>query len=160
MTCIAWDGKTLAADKRASDNGLPRTITKIRRVARNGALIGASGSVNRDAELMAWYERGASPEDYPATERDAKECSMLVVIERGRRGILFFNGTPYPAEFEGPHFAMGSGRDFAHTCMHLGMSAAEAVRVACELDLGCGNGIDTLELAREEVCGPVVRKAA
>ncbi len=149
MTVIAWDGKTLAADKRASDCGRARTVTKIRRCMKPGAtlghLMGASGSVNRDAELMAWYENGANPAAFPAGERDEKACSMLVVNRPGPE-VLFFNGAPFGAMFEDQRFAMGSGRDYAETAMHLGCDAAEAVRVACELDLGCGNGIDTLAL--------------
>lgn len=69
----------------------------------------------------------------------------MVVIQPGPR-ILFFSGTPYGVLFEDEQFAMGSGRDYATTCMHLGMDAKAAVRVACELDVSCGNGIDALGL--------------
>lgn len=144
MTCIAWDGKTLAADKRASDNGIARVVTKIRR-ASNGALCGCSGNVSRDAELFAWYDRGANPSDFPPTERDEQKCSMLVAIEPGPF-VKFYSTTPYPAIFEGPRFAMGSGRDFAEAAMFLGLSARDAVNVACTLNTGCGDGIDALEL--------------
>ena len=85
------------------------------------------------------------PADYPASERDSKECSMMVVIEPGPV-VRFFNGTPYGAVFHERFFAMGSGRDYAEACMHLGLGARRAVEVACELDTGCGNGIDELTL--------------
>lgn len=42
MTVIAWDGKTLAADKRVGYGNMHRTTTKIRRVG--DALVGCSGS--------------------------------------------------------------------------------------------------------------------
>lgn len=144
MTVIAWDGKTLAADKRGSDNGIARTVTKIRRT-KDGHLIGTSGGSSRGMELAAWYEAGAIPAEFPATERDEDKCAMLVVIRPGP-SVVFFMANPYGKVFEDEKFAMGSGRDFATTCMHLGMEAKEAVRIASELDMNCGNGIDVLSL--------------
>jgi ATP-dependent protease HslVU (ClpYQ) peptidase subunit len=144
MTVIAWDGSTLAADKRAG-TGAPRTVTKIRR-APNGNLIGASGTVQGDAELMAWYERGADPEQFPQSQRVDATASQLVVVDRETRRVLHFCTTPYPAVFEDQHFACGSGRDFALMAMRLGYDARGAVELTCELCAECGNGIDMLTL--------------
>jgi 20S proteasome alpha/beta subunit len=152
MTIICWDGKTLAADKRGSDGGCPRTITKIRRT-RGGHLMGCSGSANRDAEIMAWYENGADPKGYPDSERDEQKCSVLLVIQPGPI-VKYFNGTPYPVVFEDKYVCIGSGRDYAQAALHLGHSAVEAVGVAIALDINCGNGIDALTLAD----APVVRR--
>lgn len=148
MTVIAWDGETLAADKRAG-TGAPRTVTKIRR-ASNGNLLGASGTAHGDMELMAWYEAGADPAAFPPSQRIAETNSQLLVIERGTKRVLHYLGTPYPAVFEDSFFAMGSGRDFALAAMMLSRDAAAAVWLACELCAECGNGVDTLDFSDSE----------
>lgn len=142
MTCIAWDGKTLAADKRATNSGLPRTVTKIHRV--NGCLIGASGDAAQAREMLSWWRNGAKAEDFPASQRDKEDWGTFVVI--GDDGIDVYERTPHPIRFEDKQFACGSGRDFATAAMHLGCTAAQAVEIACKFDINCGNGIDTLDL--------------
>jgi hypothetical protein len=47
MTCIAWDGKTLAADKQATSVGRGITTTKIYRVGACLVALAGSGDVCR-----------------------------------------------------------------------------------------------------------------
>jgi ATP-dependent protease HslVU (ClpYQ) peptidase subunit len=143
VSVIAWDGKTLAADKRCGTE-LPRTVTKIRRTA-TGALIGCTGSACSDMELMAWYEDGAKVADFPPTQRNSATSSHLIAIEPG--GVVrMFMDCPHGRIYEDGQHAIGSGRDFAMAAMHLGRNAVEAVAVAIALTATCGNGIDSLEL--------------
>lgn len=144
MTVIAWDGKTLAADKRLGCNGYPATTTKIRRTAE-GDLIGTTGDSGMGRGLMAWYESGANPSEYPANRVDGGCRSTMLVIRRNG-SICLFGSDPYPIEIENRFHALGSGGDFALAAMHLGHDAYAAVKVATALDNDCGNGIDTLEL--------------
>ncbi len=141
MSIIAWDGRTLAADKRASMGTLIRTTTKIFRFG--GALLSYSGEAGMGEELVAWFTAGAVAEEFPARQR-ADDPSTLLVIDAS--GIRTFERSPHAIRVEDQTFAIGSGRDFALAAMHLGKTAAEAVAVAIALDSGCGNGIDTLEL--------------
>lgn len=141
MTVIAWDGRTLAADKRASLGTLIRTTTKIFRFG--GALLSYCGETGMGEELVAWFKAGAVPKDYPERQ-SADDASTLLVIDAS--GIRTYERSPFPARIEDRTFAIGSGRDFALAAMHLGKTAAEAVAVAIALDSGCGNGIDTLQL--------------
>ncbi len=148
MTVIAWDGKTLAADKRACLGGLIRTTTKIFRafdpVTSDGVLVGYGGDAACGEELLAWFKRGAKPEEYPPL-RKPEDWARLLVIGRGGT-ICFYENTPYPVKFaRGQAFAIGSGRDFALAAMQCGKTAQEAVEVATVFDNGCGNGVDTLE---------------
>lgn len=140
MTCIAWDGKTLAADKRAINSGLPRTVTKIHRV--KDCLVGASGDAAQAREMLAWWKSGANPKTFPASQRDKDDWGTFVVISK--EGIDVYERTPYPIRFEEKQFACGSGRDFATAAMHLGCNAKQAVEIACRFDVSCGNGIDVL----------------
>lgn len=144
MTVICWDGHTLAADKRAGGNDMPRTVTKIRR-AKNGSLIGCTGTACGDMELMAWYEAGADADKFPAIHRDNAQSSHMIEITPDRKVRMYMN-CPFPATFEDGNHAIGSGRDFAMAAMHIGKNAREAVEVAIALTATCGNGIDTLTL--------------
>jgi 20S proteasome alpha/beta subunit len=142
MTVIVWDGKTLAADKRAINNGLKSgTVTKIHRF--DGGLCGFSGDLDIGMAMVAWLRAGAVAVDYPK-QQEKNACNFMVITNDGR--TMRYETVPVPLVFENPHQAMGSGRDFALAALHLGFDARKAVEVACALDSGCGNGIDTLTL--------------
>lgn len=140
MTVIAWDGTTLAADKRADSGGLTRTVTKIRRIGP--LLCAGSGDYCQVVAGFSWIESGRNPDEFTAQMRD-KDTSPDILVIDGKR-ILKYERTPYPIEFEDSFFAMGSGRDYAMAVMFLGFGAQRAVEVASALESGCGNGIDLL----------------
>lgn len=142
MTVIAWDGKTLAADKRCVNNGYSGgVVTKIHRWS--GGLCAFSGDLDVGVQMVEWLQNGAKREDYPKLQADNLACFM-VIYNDGR--VARYERVPVPMFFEAEQQAMGSGRDYALAAMHLGHGAVRAVEVACTLDSGCGNGIDTLEL--------------
>ncbi len=144
MTIIAWDGKTLAADKRAVNNHRAFAVTKIHRVKRDGSLFGISGDFVRGLEMLAWYEGGADPEKLPAFQRSNEDYAPIILVKPS--GVYAFEMGPVPLKVEEPFHAGGSGRDFALAAMHLGCDARRAVEVAITFCAGCGNGIDTLTL--------------
>jgi hypothetical protein len=143
MTVIAWDGKTLAADRRSVVNGTIRGTTKISRHPERLELIAITGSLSDGLEVRNWYLSGAAPEGFPATCRQADNFSRLIVIRED--GVFCYEGGPIPIKFDDQRVAFGSGADFAMAAMYLGRNAGEAVQVACALSSECGNGIDTLE---------------
>jgi 20S proteasome alpha/beta subunit len=143
MTCIAWDGKTLAADKRTCYGTMISTVTKIRRV--RGLLCGGSGELAFIGAMMDWVAGERDPAKFPAHQRDKDDTVPFLVIERDAT-ISLYERTPHPIRYEQAHIAIGSGREFARAAMLLGQDAYGAVEVACRLDPGCGNGIDTLTL--------------
>lgn len=142
ITVIAWDGKTLAADKRATCAGLIRTATKIRRIGP--LLVAGSGDFDMVVAAFVWVEGGRKPEEFTAAMRDKDTSADILVIEEGR--VLKYERTPYPMVFEDEHFAMGSGRDYAMAAMYMGGDARTAVLVASALESSCGNGVDTLKI--------------
>lgn len=139
MTVIAWDGKTLAADKRMTAGGMISTVRKLDRVG--DCLVGYCGSGMRIGEFRAWLLAGRDPATYPPNP-DEDSLFMLVVHRSGL--IERFERRPYPLVIEDAMHAEGSGRDFAVAAMHLGCTAEQAVAVACLFAPSCGNGIDTL----------------
>lgn len=142
MTVIAFDGKTLAADKLATmGGGIGRAVTKI---ARHGdALLAITGSWDVGAEMREWWRAGADPVAFPVKARE--DLATLIVFHAGR--ILVYASGPFPMEMVAQQCAFGSGRDYAEAAMYLGKSAREAVEVACVFQTDCGLGVDVLEVA-------------
>ncbi|MDB4876446.1 MAG: hypothetical protein JWM41_2892 [Gemmatimonadetes bacterium] len=143
MTVIAWDGATLAADKRMSMGCHFNTVTKV--FAAGEYLIGFTGSAKYMGAFLAWVESGASADAYPKCSDDDGGIHALAVRRDG--SVWKFEGTAYPVRIEDQHAAAGTGRDYARAAMHLGKSAREAVEIACLFDENCGNGVDTLAFA-------------
>lgn len=139
MTVIVWDGKTLAADRRASIGGsLIREVTKIFRVGE--CLVGYSGDSDLGEAVLDWFRNGRDPATYP--NKIDNWAGFLVVWPDG--SLWRYERTPFPLKFDPQTFAVGSGRDFALAAVHCGKTAAEAVLVASHFESGCGNGVDTL----------------
>lgn len=141
MSVIVWDGKQLAADRRASLGTLIRTTTKIFHLGN--ALAAYAGDADAGEEVLAWFKAGHDLAMFPASQRDKDNWSGLLVVWPD--GALWkYERTPYPIKFPPQQFAIGSGRDFALAAMYCGRSATEAVEVTCFFDSGCGNGVDVL----------------
>ena len=141
MTVIAWDGKTLAADKMAvvgTHKG--GTTTKIFRW--EGGLCGLAGGMAQGLAVIDWLQNGADKDSFP---KDPEHESSILVITNCRK-VLYYEDSPIALPFENTFHAIGSGRDYALAALYLGKSAKEAVEIACQLDAYCGNGVDTLEL--------------
>ena len=95
--------------------------------------------------MREWFKSGAEPSKFPESGR--KDEATLIVVRRD--GVLTYCSGPYPMKIESEKCAFGSGRDYAEAAMFLGHSAVVAVEVACNLDNGCGNGINVLHLEAE-----------
>lgn len=144
MTCIAWDGKTLAADKRCCAGSAKRTVTKIHRLP-NGNLVGVAGDFAVGQAMIAWLKAGSILADFP--EKQKSRDSYASILEIRKDGTAWkYEDTAFPFQYEDAFCAIGSGRDFALASMWYGAKAEEAVRVASALSPDCGDGIDILEL--------------
>lgn len=140
MTVIAWDGRTLAADKMACSAGFGYTVTKLHRL-RDGSLVALSGDCDHALALLAWLNAAQNPAAYPDAQKDS-DTSAFVVRPDG--SCWSYGKTAYPQRVEDRLYAMGHGRDFALAALHCGLSAREAVELTCRLDVFCGNGVDVM----------------
>lgn len=145
MTVIAWDSKTLAADKLCVYGNTKTIVTKIHRMP-GGELVGCAGDLTFCLALIEWVKQGRKPVDFPTHGRDKDDWQPLLVIETDG-SPSFYERTPYPVRYEQRNVAFGSGKEYALAAMHLGKTAREAVAVAIELTSTCGMGIDELRLA-------------
>lgn len=78
MTVIAWDGKTLAADRQITSGYTKnKRITKIRKFGK--VLCGVTGETKYADALFKWVEGGRIKERFPSFSDDNQV--MLVVID-------------------------------------------------------------------------------
>lgn len=145
MTCIAWDGKTLAGDRRACRGDTVFTKHKLHRVG--SMLVGLAGGSDYCEDLLAWFVGGFKPEAFPATQK-TDDFAVALVVDGGR--VLMYDRSPIGVEILDAVCAIGSGRDVsgrdvAIGAMHMGATAIEAVEAASRWISSCGNGVDTLE---------------
>lgn len=143
MTTIAWDGVTLAADRKALVDSIEATVCKIRRLP-DGSLLGTTGDFTGGLAVISWIEAGADPEKLP--RRQDTDDWVGVIQVRPDRTVWLYERGAVPFQVLSPNFALGSGQPFAATAMYLGHSAREAVEIACALDPHSGKGVDTLTL--------------
>lgn len=142
MTTIAWDGTRLAADKRSTNSGLHRAVTKIRCI--HGNFYAGAGSFSEINELMAWVEAGCNPDTFPAVQRDPTRYNPMMFVTPEKK-VYLYEMTPYPIHIENKQYAIGSGRDYALAAMACGRDAIEAVHLAAMFDINTGNGVDHME---------------
>jgi ATP-dependent protease HslVU (ClpYQ) peptidase subunit len=145
VTVLAWDGRNLAADKQSTADNLRRTVTKIHVVPEG--IVGFCGSTVAAAALLQWFRGGRRQGEYPDIQRSDKDAYALFIDWTGQSWS--YEDHPYPIKNEDDLSAMGSGRDFAITALHLGHNAMKAVEVACQLTNCCGMGMDVLNLSEE-----------
>lgn len=116
----------VAADSQAQANGTAYTTRKLYRA--NGAVIGVSGCLDNMLMFVHWYAAGADLSDRPK----GIDGTALVL---DRSGIWRYESECYPIPILDPFAAIGSGTDAALAAMHLGENPANAVYVACKVDV-------------------------
>ncbi len=144
MTVIAWDGTTLAADKQSTSVGYGSTVTKVHRVPHG--ILAVMGDGACAMAIVRWFKSGSDMASFPYAADPERSASAVFITKSGQ--VRFYCNSPHYEVYEDEFAAFGSGRDYALTAMFLGLAARDAVAVACELDINCGNGIDTLTLER------------
>lgn len=142
MTVIAWDGRTLAADKQMT-SGMTKLATK--KLHRHGDfLLAFCGDASAGLETLQWFIDGAVASAYPPGNRvDGQGASLIAIGHDGK--VLKYEKSPYPFEVEGKFCAFGCGDESAMVAMHCGKTAAEAVAITSIYNTGCGCGVDTLD---------------
>ena len=140
MTTIAWDGATLAADRRISSGTVVYSSTKIRRTA-DGRLIGATGDTGVCMAMLDWLEQGG---ERPVCQDSERWASAIEILPDGHCWMLNRDSR---WRVEDAFAAIGSGRDYAMAVMALGHGAERAIDIAARFDPGTGNGSDALHLA-------------
>lgn len=145
MTTIAWDGRTLAADRQNTvDDDKSFRGTKIIRTV-DGRLIGAAGNTVVCHAMMEWLA------DHPDTRGDmpAPQCqedSSAHVLEVMRDGTVWRYETHGAFPLGKGAAVCGSGGPYAMAAMACGRTADQAVEIACRFDQLSAGPVDALVL--------------
>lgn len=144
MTTIAFKDGILAADSLITEgNERVGFITKIGRL-ECGVLYGAAGRLSTAQKFMAWVETGmdGDPPDFTDKDGDQNGKGFVIIdseiIEFGAHGAV--DKIPLVTSY-----SIGSGAAYARGAMEAGLSAEEAVKVACEIDVFSGGPVQTLQ---------------
>ncbi len=149
MSTVAWDGKTLAADRQATNQGTMRPATKIRKL-ESGEVMAITGNYGAGLIMMKWYEDGADLAKYPAFQADKEEWCRLIVA-RPDGTVLEYERQPIGMVFPDTRKAWGSGMDFALGALCHGANAIEAILIASGLDESTGIGVDSFQVVHHAV---------
>jgi hypothetical protein len=141
MTCIAWDGKTLAADRQTTAGGLKGIGHKIVPLP-SGEYLAHFGCTDRALELTEWYSSGADPENFPPTPDDDGEKAGLIVVSPCGTVKFFYGDKPFALPVYEKFYAWGCGNELAIGAMAAGADAYKAVQIASEHNCYCGGGVD------------------
>jgi hypothetical protein len=146
VTTIAWDGKTLAGDKQRSFRFTPLSVTKVFRLeppkpignVPNVTAFGCAGDSTSAIKFEQWSRDGG---DKPML----KDLDIVLIDADGSCWVgdhdLAFTRVLLP------HWAIGSGADYALGAMARGATAQQAVDIASTFDTGTGMGVDEVALA-------------
>jgi ATP-dependent protease HslVU (ClpYQ) peptidase subunit len=138
MTTIAFDGKTLAADRQITSGSVRfancRKITEL----KDGRFLASAGSISAIERVTQWLEGGSRKDEQPELEEGSFEAIVV-----GKGTTQYIDHELCLIDVVAP-FAVGSGSNFAQMSMHLGNSAVAAVRHAAVFDILTGCEVDAV----------------
>jgi hypothetical protein len=143
MTVLAFDGKVFAADRQSQSGDLISRVCKIRRLP-NGDVIAWSGAIENGLAMAQWYEAGADPSLFPASQKMDDWSRLVVVPKKGRPFV--FEQLPVRQMILDSRWAFGSGRDVAMGALEMGADAVRAVKIASKLCSSCGLGVQSFRV--------------
>lgn len=152
MTTIAWDGKTMAADRIGVVDGQKVLVDKIYSLS-DGSIAGIAGSLTRGLEIIAWLEKTMNHEDieFPLqTSQDEPENSAWVLVVDGSANITLYTNSPEGVVLHDEKVSLGSGGKEARVAMHFGEDARSAVEVSALFDPDTGSEVQTMRPRRKD----------
>lgn len=135
MTVIAWDGKTLAADRLAVFGGMCHEASKI--FEHKGVLYGVAGHLNQAILFKEWIISGQCPDHLPGPNGVLNDLHVFEVYKGKAFGRDCDHITARVPLIGADCWAIGSGRELAMGAMLAGKDAQSAVRLACAQDTYC-----------------------
>jgi hypothetical protein len=144
LTTIAYDGKTVAADRLAALGGTPTLCCKVAKVDYEGeaCIVAATGVSSECQAMLRWAKQGFKSDDKPKVT----ESTLLAFFEDSRIVWRWMDDRPQEMiTLIESFWSDGSGADYALGAMAYGATAKEALEIATRLDINTGYGIDVLE---------------
>jgi hypothetical protein len=150
VTTIAWDGKTLAADKCSWSGGVRRTVRKVFKIVnkeRGTLLVGFCGTASFCLQVLAWME-GKGERPNPAawfTPQQMGDQCCLAIDQQGNVWCLANDLHWQPMEER--IYAHGAGQEFAWGALEAGATAVRAIEIAMKRSDYAALGVDSVEFS-------------
>lgn len=143
MTTIAWDGRSLAADRQTTAGGTPTETCKVFEAFSPTGERWLYGCAGNSGECHEFTRRVQTGLEMPA-------FNDLQVLAIGPDGSIWVAGSPamFWDRKGTDKWAAGSGADYALGAMRAGATAFMAVEIATALDVHTGLGVDVLEFVK------------
>jgi hypothetical protein len=137
MTTIAAKASTgeIAADSMVSGDDSFYLVEKLRKGQES--IYGGCGDWDKLLKFYNSLESGG----------DLDSDTDVTVLELRSDGIWIYESTIIPAKIKNDFWAIGTGANFAIAAMHLGLTPAEAVKLACLYDTSSHEPIDVMSLS-------------
>jgi ATP-dependent protease HslVU (ClpYQ) peptidase subunit len=151
---IAYDSR-ITRDYEKLDSSI--VFDKV--ITYNNILIAVAGGFNENILLREYLKNNELPNSknmqfvielmkgyfdyYVELTKSKPECEYIVIKDKK---AYFVDGN-FSNIWEIKDFkAIGSGEKYATTALHLGKNVFEAVAIACQLDVGCGEPINRITI--------------
>lgn len=150
MTVIAYDKKTLVADKQSTMGNIKFAVTKLHKIG--DWAVGIAGTATDGLKFIEWFKSSVSKSkvklEYPF-DQDSDVDFQILCINMKTKELRYYDDTGLgtPVIISQDYFAIGSGCEFALTALFLGKTAKEAVEITSALCPDCGEGLDLIELS-------------
>lgn len=144
MTTIAFKAGVLAGDSAWQYNDA--VVSHANKLTRfpTGVLYGAAGEAD-DRQLVSILRKIKIPAKLPF-KKELVELEDVVALVVFPIGSIWVVGSGGAYELKADYAAVGTGAHYALAAMEAGKSAAEAVAVACKLDINSRLPVHTLKL--------------
>jgi hypothetical protein len=142
MTTIAFDGRTLAADRGSWSGGLHQAVKKVHRItAPDGRrfLVAMAGDSVFATLCLAWM-RGKIDSPGHCLDDDKNRDVMVVIDEKHRVWRLSSRLVYVP--YEGKLHAHGAGQEIALGALMAGADAVKAIRITAQISDFAARGVD------------------
>jgi hypothetical protein len=143
MTTIAYDGKTVATDRRCYDGHFMSKAQKLYRLS-DGSLYAGAGRYSDLIAVRDWLDAGAPEDMLPPICEDEGSVYMHIKTD----GCVLYESSLVPMPII-PPYAVGSGSTAAMTAMVcFKATASKAVECAAQIDPLTGDGVDSLPVPK------------
>ena len=144
MSVIAWDGKTLAADRMAVYDSI---IIKTKKLITlpTGEVFAWAGVVENALAVVKWYQDGQCEPEWPKCQEQDDFASVILLKDKK---LYEYEQAPILQPVLSFPRAWGSGAKFALGAMAAGADAIKAVKITSTLCNQVGLGIDSVSVKK------------
>jgi len=146
MTVIAFDRSHIAWDGLVTLNSEVYATNAKKVKVVDGTIYGFAGDLGIMDVMIGWHRRGAKQAEFDKSSgrlRHYEDASYELLVITRNEVVVYSNDIHFRTALPDIH-AIGSGSAYARGALYARASAFRAVRIACQLDVGCGGTITVM----------------